>query len=96
MATSVIPFNLAELKYQGIITSANDLNNLTDGIYYITSSAPQNAPQNNCVWCILYQIKVGLIHQYIIRPYSALIWVREYSGNPESWSGWKKFTGTNV
>lgn len=98
MATSVIPFNLAELKYWHSITSANDLNNLADGIYYVTTSAPQHAPAVNCVWCVVYQITItaSMIHQYIIKPDASLIWVREFSGNPSSWLSWKKFTGTNV
>ena len=98
MASSVIPFNVGELKYCGVLNSSNDLNSLTDGIYYIQATAPANAPENGVVWCILYQITPtsSMIHQYIFKPASAVIWMRERSGNPNQWLVWKKLTGTNA
>ena len=98
MANSTIPFNVGELKYNGILNSSNNLNNLVDGIYYIQTPAPENAPVTTCVWCILIQITPtsSMIHQYIFKPASAVLWMRERSGNPSVWLNWMKIVGTAV
>lgn len=98
MANSVMPFNTADLKYCGAINSSSNLNTLSDGVYYITDSPPENAPASYAVWSVLFQItpSSSMIHQYIIRPYSGVIWMREHSGNPSYWTAWKKWEGVNV
>ena len=98
MANSTIPFNVGELKYNGTLNSSHNLNNLVDGIYYIQATAPENAPTSSCVWCILFQITPtnSMIHQYIFKPASAILWTRERSGNPNVWIAWTKFTGATV
>jgi len=82
----------------GVLNSSNDLNELSDGIYYIQATAPANSPGNGTVGCILYQFTPtgSMIHQYIIKPAGFKIWARERSGNPNVWIGWTAFTGVAV
>lgn len=98
MANSVIPFNIGDLKYMGTLNSSNDLNELSDGIYYIQASAPANAPGSGTVWCILYQFTptASMIHQYIIKPAGFKLWARECSGSPRIWLTWTAFTSVSV
>ena len=77
--------------YKGIITSSDDANSLaSDGIYYISDSVPLNVP-SELVWCFLIQVSNGAIkHQYIFRPVSGDIAIREKSGSPTAWQTWRK------
>lgn len=76
--------------YKGIIGSSDDANSLaSDGIYYISDSVPLNVPPG-MVWCFLYQVSNGAIkHQYIFRPVSGGIAIREKSGSPTAWQTWR-------
>lgn len=77
--------------YKGIIGSSDDADSLpSDGIYYISDSLPLNVP-SGMVWCFLYQVSNGAIkHQYIFRPVSGSIAIREKSGSPTAWQTWRK------
>lgn len=85
------------LVYKGTLTSANDLDSITDtGLYYIGSSVPSNAPDMAHAYTILLVVNpVGnaLKQQIYIRPslaqgYTQMA-MREQSGNPLTWLGWK-------
>lgn len=77
--------------YKGIIGSNDDANSLaSDGIYYMGGDLPLNVP-SGMVYCFLYQVSNGAIkHQYIFRPVSGGIAIREKSGSPTAWQTWRK------
>ena len=79
------------------LAATDDLNSLTEStngmfsVLYIGSATPVNAP-TGMTWALLYQIVVNntnMIHQLIVKPVTAEVWMREYSGNPASWTEWK-------
>jgi len=77
--------------YKRSLQNTDDLNNIADGVYYITNVLPSNSPGSDVQYSLLMQVSSSIIkHQYIIKPVSGGIWVREYSGNPAAWQSWKK------
>ena len=76
--------------YKGIIGSSDDADSLaSDGIYYISGDLPLNVP-SGLVYCFLYQVSNGAIkHQYIFRPVSGTVVIREKSGSPVAWQRWR-------
>ena len=79
-----------------LLTSENDLNNVTKtGFYYWQSSVPTNSPENK-TWCTMQVIKSGNIIKQIVYFSNDTIYFRDYSGSPISWQSWYKFTGTEV
>lgn len=76
-------------KVKRILNSADDANNITDGIYYIAGSLPSNVP-STALYCFLFQISNAYIkQQYIIKPVYGYVFMREYSGTP-TWHPWIK------
>lgn len=84
---------------KGIISSGDDLNNVTDeGIYTIVNT-PTNSPENtDFCGMIVQKSPNGDIRQIIFKSGSAAgyMYIRSYSGNPLAWQSWFKFTGTVV
>ena len=84
-----------EFKYKGDIGSSVNVDDLKSQALYRTLGAtnqPQNLPAV-ISYGMLYVIVAGaLVHQVIMRPTSGLLFVREWSGNPGSWSSWYKAT----
>lgn len=76
--------------YKRSLTTTDDLNSISDGVYYITNNMPQNAPTEiDISYSLFFQISSSVIkHQYIIKPFSSIVFVREYSGTP-AWQAWK-------
>lgn len=92
------------LTVHGLLTASDDLNNLNNGnpgIWNIGDQIPLHAPESDSqvsipsvAWSYLIQIKRGsFIHQYIIRATNQLFLMREYSGNPVAWGGWRVLSG---
>lgn len=81
-----------------IITSADDLDNITEtGLYGVTTS-PVNAPENQVYFTLLVQkTNTGDIRQIIFKggsyPY---IYMRSYGGSTPQWYNWYKFAGAEV
>ena len=90
----------AGLRYRGTLSSSNDLNNITtDGLYYIQSTAPANSPSGQTViWSIFVQFSPSssMVHQFIIRPASGKIFMRERSGVGAVWLEWMVISGVSV
>lgn len=80
--------------YKRSLTTSDDLNNLADGTYFITNNLPLNVPSGYSIeYSLIYQISSSVIkHQYIIKPFSRIVLMREYSGNPAAWQAWKDLT----
>lgn len=84
------------LVYKGTLTSADDLDNVTDtGIYFITSSVPLNAPLMASTYTIVFVIhpygnfvQQLYYHTHLTQGYPQFS-VRQYSGNPPSWDVWR-------
>lgn len=79
---------------KGILTNANDLNDIkTTGIYGVTT-APANSPENKeYATLIVKKVTPTLVHQMFIRP--DCIYTRRYDLNQSTpWGNWFKFTGT--
>lgn len=77
--------------YKRALTSSDDANSIVDGIYYLQATAnhPLNVP-GDAQYCFLVQISNSAIkHQYIFRPTSGIMWMRELSGNPNAWTAWQ-------
>lgn len=73
---------------KGALSSSDDANSISDGIYYLTNSLPLNVP-SDMQYCFLIQISNSYIKQQIIfRPVSGDIRFREYSGTPV-WQAWQ-------
>lgn len=80
--------------YKRSLTTSDDLNNLSDGVYYITSNMPLNVPNGDIdiAYSILLQVSTSVIkHQYIIKPFTGVFYMREYSGTPV-WQAWKNIS----
>lgn len=86
--------------YKGTLAAGTDLDDMRydsdKGIYQIGNDVPLNAPTSTCYWGILFVIRAGLSQQWIVKPVSGKIWMREYSGNPSQWQPWKEFIANNV
>ena len=83
------------LIYKGLLTSADDLNDITDaGIYYINDPMPSNCPTGATYSKLFVTGKDNVPTQIIVRAdaTSANIWTRIYGGNPLTWRAWKTFT----
>lgn len=83
------------LSYRGTLTSADDLNDITEaGIYYIHHTVPSNCPSTATYSKLLVMGEDNVPTQIIVRAdaTSAYIWTRIYGGNPASWRAWKTFT----
>lgn len=81
------------------LTSADDLNNITEtGIYTITS-APVNSPENVSYCSLLVQAQDSYNIRQIVFKNSyntGSIYTRDKGGSPSIWHSWRKFTGTVV
>ena len=77
------------------LTSADDLNNVTETGIYGVATAPANSPENKDYYTLIVQKSSNdAIRQIITR--KDVIYSRAYSGYPTTWSSWYKFTGTEV
>lgn len=88
----------SKMSIGNIITSADDLNNITGtGLYGVTTS-PANAPESQSYFTLLVQqTNSGDIRQVVLKGGSSTsIYVRSYGGSPSQWYNWYKFTGTEV
>lgn len=75
--------------YKGTLSSSDDADNIADGIYWLTNSLPSHVP-SGAVWCFLIKLSnSAMSHEYIFRPVSGDLWMRELSGSPVSWSVWR-------
>lgn len=77
--------------YKRSLTTSDDLNSLSDGVYYITANMPLNVPNGDIdiAYSILLQVSTSVIkHQYIIKPFTGVFYMREYSGTP-TWKAWR-------
>ena len=87
---------LNSLVYKGVLTSADDLDDITDtGIYFITSSVPLNAPLMASTYTIVLVIhpygnfvQQLYYHAHLTQGYPQFA-VRQLSGNPPSWDMWR-------
>ena len=81
-------------QYKGDLTSANTLSSLEGvGFWRITSSTPSDAPNSSMTWSFVIQLVYETLkHQYIIKPETRAVWMREYSGTPGSWLAWQNMT----
>ena len=80
---------------KGVLTSADDLNDITTtGIYCVTST-PTNTPDSLSYYSLIVSKRADSdIRQMIIK--KEAIYTRTKGGDPASWSSWYKFTGTVV
>lgn len=78
-----------------VITSADDLNDITTtGIYSITTS-PTNAPENKSyATLIVNERNENDVTQLILT--SSIMYTRRKSGSPATWTTWYKYAGTQV
>lgn len=84
-----------------LLTSADDLNDITETGIYIFSTSPANAPESVVYGTLIVEaIASGStgVRQIIIisGTSSASIYTRGYVGSPQTWKPWYKFTGTVV
>lgn len=95
MAVTTIPFNPMDLEYRGNITANDNLDNLQPGVYYLRNEQPINCPSYHWQWSYLFVIDPGtsVIQEYIFRPSSMSICMREKSGNPMAWGAWSEVCG---
>lgn len=81
-------------KVAGTLSSSNDLNSITTpGIYSLGSSMPANIPTSDTLTWSLLIVTQGnnfVTDQMIIRPVTQIIYIREQSGNPLTWTNWVK------
>ena len=77
------------------LSSADDLDNVTEtGIYSITTS-PANTPENKTYVTLIVKHRTdGDITQLITA--SSTMYARKKGGSPASWGSWYKYTGTQV
>lgn len=80
----------AALMYKGTLSSANNMNSVTEpGIYYVGSSYPSN-------WCGIswaYVVVIagsGVIHQLCVGLGPSNYYERHYSGSPATWQSWQR------
>ena len=83
------------------VTTAIDLNDLMiDGIYKVSNTNTTNRPEDqaNGFTLIVSSLTDSFIQQIaiVVTGTSEIIYTRRYGGNPLSWSGWYKITGTAV
>jgi len=85
--------------FKRVLSSVDDLNDIkTTGIYGTTTS-PTNAPESQTYGTLIVQAtSSGDVRQLFWRAGGSggLLYIRSYGGNPASWTGWFKFTGTAV
>ena len=79
-------------QFRSDLGGSDDLNNLSgSGFWRIGGTAPLHAPGSGWVWCFFVQFVYGTVTcQYIIKPSTNGFLMREYSGNPQVWSGWNE------
>lgn len=79
-------------QFRGDLGGSDDLNNLSgSGFWRIGGTAPLHAPGSGWNWCFVVQFVYGTVTvQYIIKPSTNGFLMREYSGNPQVWSGWNE------
>ena len=78
-----------------VISSSDNLNNVTEnGVYYITT-APTNSPEAKgyCKLIVLRRDDTD-IHQMVIT--GSIIYTRRLGGSPASWGNWYKYSGTEL
>lgn len=78
-----------------VITSADDLNNITESGIYTMTTSPTNAPESVSYVTLLVNTRnENDITQVIIT--ATTLYTRKKSGSPVVWKPWYKFTGTEV
>jgi hypothetical protein len=88
----------ASIKVPTELTSAVDLDSITDaGFYTWGSSAPTHSPESN-TFCIMEVLKVSgnTIQRVINSAGGPNMYLRRLSGSPATWKNWMKFTGTEI
>ena len=77
------------LTYKGLLTSSDNVNNITDtGIYYIGGSTPTGVA-STYTYSYLTVINNGsYITQELRKPVDGVLATREKSGSPLTWSDW--------
>ena len=108
LISNYVPYhaNIAELLNSKMskgrmLTSADDLNNITDTGIYAFSTSPVNAPEGVVYGTLIVEGNssgsTGVRQLIIISGTSSgVIYTRGYFGSPQTWKSWFKFTGTEV
>lgn len=79
--------------YKGTLKDNTDLNDLTEegfSVYYTGGRTLKNAGTNYNYAYLIVISNGALIHQYFIKPATPTFMIREKSGDPATWSLWKK------
>ena len=82
-----------------VLTSADDLNDITETGIYKIRTAPVNSPESVAyVTLIVCKYDASDINQMIYKGGSSSgnIYIRSKGGSPSAWLPWYKFTGTEV
>ena len=84
-----------------LLTSADDLNNITETGIYSFSTSPANAPEGVVYGTLIVEGNATGstgVRQiiFVSGTSSAIIYTRGYVGSPQTWKSWFKFTGTEL
>ena len=78
-----------------LLTSADDLNDITDTGLYVTTTAPAHTPDGRSYYSMLVIEHLPSDLTQIIFC-SNNIYTRKFTGVPATWGAWTKFSGTTL
>lgn len=88
------------LTYRGTLTSADDCNTLTQGVYVFNASIPQNAPSNVSYGTFIVvsgTYGTSIYNFQLLSTAGRGLYYRRKQGQPsDGFSAWTKVTGTQV
>lgn len=77
------------LTYKGVLTSSDNVNDITDtGIYYIGSSTPTGIASTYAYSYLTVINNGSYITQELRKPIDGILAIREKSGSPLTWRDW--------
>lgn len=86
---------LTEYIQKRVLSSSDNLNDITDTGIYGATSAPTNSPAGETYYTLIVQKTASSDIRQIIMRHTG-IYIRYYGGSPAHWSGWYKVTLTAI
>lgn len=84
-----------KMSITGVLTNANDLDNVREAGVYTATSTPTHTPEGRSYFIMLVTGSASNVKQLIMTSGNNM-YLRSYGGSPAAWSNWYKYTGTEI